>query len=329
MIAAVDAGGSKTHAVVTDLDGGLLGEGRSGPGNHQVVGLSAALDNQREALDAALRQAGARAEGLDFVQFGMAGLDRPADEALLRPGVEAMGLGAWGWACDTLQGLRCGSPDYVGIVLVCGNGTNAAARDRSGAVVQLGGVGYLFGDGTGGSQIASDAFRAAFRSWEGREEPSVLTELLPAWFGFRTMEELRDDFIDRGVSRIREPGLAKVVQEAAEGGDALAASLLRTAGDELGRSAVALLRRGLDLGPVPVRIVLSGGVVQGGRSPILMEALKARVAGAGFPAGIGVEYVVPRMPAAFGSVLLARDALGLASPPGIVEKFENYGGSAS
>ena len=54
----VDAGGSKTHAVICDEQGNILGKGASGNGNHQIHREHAAR-NIEEACNAALQEAGA------------------------------------------------------------------------------------------------------------------------------------------------------------------------------------------------------------------------------------------------------------------------------
>src|SRR5258708_22452203 len=82
--AGVDAGGSKTLAVVVDARGCEVGRGLAGGANYQSIGLERAVASLRGALDTALRAAG-YALPLTAAWIGMAGIDRAADRDLWLP----------------------------------------------------------------------------------------------------------------------------------------------------------------------------------------------------------------------------------------------------
>ncbi|HEV2237339.1 MAG TPA: BadF/BadG/BcrA/BcrD ATPase family protein, partial [Ktedonobacterales bacterium] len=85
----IDAGGSKTLAVVVDARGRELGRGRAAGANYQAMGLAAAREQVLAALAAALRAAGHSGRPT-AIWLGMAGVDRPADHALWLPHVAAL-----------------------------------------------------------------------------------------------------------------------------------------------------------------------------------------------------------------------------------------------
>ncbi|RLE39787.1 ATPase, partial [Candidatus Woesearchaeota archaeon] len=89
----VDAGGSKTHAVITDETGRVLGVGKSGTANWEIVGLKGAQAALRRAIWQALERAGVSPEHVSAACYGLAGLDWPSDEVRLTPVVAEMGLG--------------------------------------------------------------------------------------------------------------------------------------------------------------------------------------------------------------------------------------------
>jgi N-acetylglucosamine kinase-like BadF-type ATPase len=313
LILGVDGGGSKTRAVVTDIRGEIRGEGRAGCGNHQVNGIDAALAEIRAAAEQAVHEAGAVPDEITAACYGLAGADRPADFAILRPALASLPYRNWDVVCDTLTGLRTGSSDGVGVVLVCGSGTNAAGRNARGETIQTGGFGYLYGDAAGGSHMAEETFRAAVRSWEQREIPSRLTQDVPAWYGFETMEQLVNDWLDRGICHV-SPELTLVLHRAGEAGDELAVRLLKRTGHELGLAAASVIIR---LGGVaafgnrPIPIVLTGSVLQKGRSPHLLSALEETLRD---KTGAPFELVIPKIEPVFGAVLLAMERLGLPTP---------------
>jgi N-acetylglucosamine kinase-like BadF-type ATPase len=96
IVLGIDAGATKTFALVADEDGHILGFGQGGPGNHQVAGLEPALAEVRRSSEEALAQAGASSP-VDFGFLGLAGADLPVDFALLTPAVEpaSSAVGVW------------------------------------------------------------------------------------------------------------------------------------------------------------------------------------------------------------------------------------------
>ncbi|XEC92944.1 N-acetylglucosamine kinase [Paenibacillus tarimensis] len=321
IVVGVDGGGSKTHAAVVDETGKLLGRGASGCGNHQVEGIDPALNNIREAARIALQEAELQPDAVDFVMYGLAGADREKDFELLRPALANLSFSNWDVVCDTMEGLRTGSRENVGVVLVCGSGTNAAGRNQEGETVQTGGLGYLYGDAAGGGTMAIETFRAAVRSWELREIPSLLTTLVPQYFGHATMESLWNDCLDRDMYTMPRD-LTLVLHEAAKLRDELAIRLLKDTGRELGLAANSVIRRLNGFEGMTIPVVLVGSVLQQGRNPQLLQALNDTIAAAGHH----FTLVIPEMLPVYGAVMLAMDRLGIPVTPEMEKAFIAYGG---
>lgn len=322
-ILGVDGGGSKTYAVVVDEHGNNLGAGIAGSGNHQGRGIEIALCNIKDAIEKALSEANLTPEDMTFASFGLAGADREKDFSILRPALATLPFQNWDVVCDTLEGLRTGSENNVGVVLVCGSGTNAMGRNLEGAMVQTGGFGWLFGDDAGGSWMSQQTFRAAIRSWELRDPPSILQQLVAQHLGFPDMEAVFNHWLDEDLWRV--PGdLTVVLHEAEKQGDELAIRLLEHAGHELGLAANSVIRRlgGFGRLGISIPIVLVGSVVQKGRSPHLIEALRETVRAE----NENFEIVIPEMEPVYGAVLLGMDHLGIHASEDIAHKFIAYGG---
>ncbi|MBO7745681.1 ATPase [Paenibacillus sp. MWE-103] len=256
----IDGGGTKTHALLTDEHGRPLGKGRSGNGNHQIDAAGAAR-SIREAAEEALRQAGVAKDDVRHAYFGLAGADREADYRVLRPMVAAVGLPRHSIECDTIIGLRAGTDRPYGIAVICGTGTNCAGRNKQGEHLQVGGFAYMHGDFGGGGSLSVEVFRSVVRAWDGRERPTRLTEPLLALLGYPDVETMFHDFLDHDK---RVPvDAAKLLFDAAEAGDETALAILRTQGEELGRSAAAVARR-LGMGRDAFDVVLAGSLVTRG-----------------------------------------------------------------
>lgn len=321
LILGVDGGGSKTHAVIVDEQGEKLGSGVSGCGNHQGAGVQAALENIRRAAFAALKEAGVSPLEVSFVQYGLAGADREHDFNILRPALGQLPFKNWDVVCDTMEGLRTGSPDNTGVVLVCGAGTNAMGRTHTGVTVQTGGFGYLFGDTAGGYHMAIETFRAAVRSYEYRERPSILPALVSQHLGFQTMEQVMNHYLDMELNTVPFD-LTLVLHKAAEQGDCLAIEILKTIGRELGLAANSVVRRlgGWQTEQLPV--VLVGSVIQKGRSPHLLGELERTVRAE----NAGSYFIIPEMALVYGAILLGMDRLGISTKADLMEKFVSHGG---
>lgn len=271
----VDAGGSKTHALLVDEAGRVLGRGLGGNGNHQTA-FEETKRNIDGACGQALRDAGVTKEQVTFAYFGLAGADRELDYAVLRPMIASLDYERHAIACDTMIGMRAGTNQPYGAVIISGTGFNAAARNPQGEELQYGGFGYLFGDGQGsGTDLAIHAFRSAVRAWEGREQPTLLSVLVPQRLGYKSVQDMYDDALDNGKRPSNE--LAKVMFEAAAQGDAVAIRILHETGREHGNAVNALIKR-LGMEYETFDIVLTGSVLSRGSSPHMINGIKEAVA---------------------------------------------------
>ncbi|MFX3636331.1 MAG: N-acetylglucosamine kinase [Candidatus Pristimantibacillus sp.] len=270
----IDAGGSKTHALLTDASGHVIGKGHGGNGNHQTA-FGEAKKSIEDACLQALQEAGVTKEEVTFAYFGLAGADREPDYEILRPMIASLGFERHAIACDTMIGMRAGTKRSYGAVIISGTGFNSAARNAKGEELQYGGFGYLFGDGQGsGSDLAIHAFRSAVRSWEGREKPTLLTELVPQQLGYTSVQEMYDDALNNGIRPSVK--LAKTMFEAAGQGDAVAIRILEEAGLEHGNAVNALIKR-LGMEQEIFDVVLTGSVLSRGSSPHMIDAIKLAV----------------------------------------------------
>ncbi|MFC5453178.1 N-acetylglucosamine kinase [Paenibacillus aestuarii] len=298
----VDAGGSKTYTLITDELGKIIGKGEAGNGNHQT-GVERARANITSSVEMALQQAGLTREEIAFAFFGLAGADRPIDYTVLRPMIAELGFVRHAIDCDTMIALRAGTTQPFGVVLICGTGTNSAGRNRQGEFYQCGGFTYQFGDFGGGGTLAVEAFRSVIRAWDGREQPTLLTELLLKELNYRSVQEMFDDFMDHNK---RVPlHTAKLLFQAAEQGDEVACRILRIQGEELGKAATAVIRR-LHMEQETFDVVLAGSIVSRGDGPFVQHYIDQAVLEAAPLAKIVKLNVEPVV----GAVWLAMEAAG-------------------
>ena len=261
-VLAVDGGNSKADLALVAADGTLLAAVRGPTISHQAVGLDRGIANL-VALAAEAR----RTAGLDEVHpvasdavYSLAGADYPEDVRLLRRAIEATGLaGSTTVVNDTFGALRAGTHRPWGMVLICGQGTNAAAVAPDGRSARFDGVGEYSGDWGGGSSIGQAALAAAVRGRDGRGPRTALERLVPAHFAVTSPPALTKALYLGRIEHRRVSELAPVVFAAAAEGDAVARSIIDRLADELVAMAAALIRR-LRLGRLDPEVVLAGGV---------------------------------------------------------------------
>jgi len=314
----VDAGGTKTHALVADESGEVLGVGRAGTGNWEGVGLDGALAALRQAVGEALSAARTSPQEVTAAGYGLAGLDWPSDEARLRPLVEELGLsGPSVLVNDTFVALRAGAREPWGVVIVAGTGTTVAGRNRRGEMARTPGLGYPFDDWGSAPDLAQAALHAVARAYTGRGPATALSNRLVRLVGAADVADLLE-----GVSRWRYnlfPLVADVVRalmEEADGGDGAAREIVLRAGRELGGGAVVVIRR-LGMEDEEFDLVLAGGLFRSA-SPLLLDTLRGTVQAV----APGARPVRLDVPPVVGGVLLAMDAVGWAVTPEVRRRLE-------
>jgi N-acetylglucosamine kinase-like BadF-type ATPase len=259
LVLGVDGGGTKTHAVVADESGRVLGASAMGPSNWEEVGLARAADMLERATRTALDEAQVRAEELSASVFGLAGVDWDSDQFRISNILAPLRLGgAREIVNDAFVALRAGTAESWGVVVVAGTGSIAAGRNRAGRSFRTLGLGAYFGDFGGGSDISESAVLAVCEAHLGKGPETTLSELFCEHVRVATVPELLE-VLAREQDDL--PYVAEGILEAAEAGDEVARRILDHAGTELGRNG-ALVAERLGMIDEEFRLVLAGGLLQ-------------------------------------------------------------------
>ncbi|NOZ00729.1 MAG: hypothetical protein GXP54_02425 [Deltaproteobacteria bacterium] len=329
-VIGVDSGNTKTAAVCVTLDGELVAHNRVGPSNYQTLGPRGALEVLTEACLPLAETAAVAGKTLAGFGFGLTGLDRPRDEAVLdRVTGELIALLAETTRSlqdaprvmvnDAALVLRAGVDDGIGVAVSSGTGGNCVGMGRDGRRTQVGGLTRELGDGGGACDIARAGLRAAGRARDGRDPPTRITDLLLERLGIESIEDIMefmipaddaDDGRDKmGLRDILEAlgALAPLVFRAAAEGDRVAIGILEDEGRDLGLSVgIAGARLGFSRDD-EFPLVLGGGVLANAEDPTFEKAIVAE-ARTRFPRIVPIKL---QHHPVLGAVLLALDALSL------------------
>ncbi len=298
-VIGIDAGGTKTVGLLADGDGRILAEAREGGANlqtHGELGVEKVFDSILEQL--------AGGEAVDALCLGIAGVDRPDDEAVVRGILRRLGHRERARVVnDAIIALVAGAPERYGIVVLAGTGSIAYGIDRAGRSARSGGLGAILADEGSGYWLGKSALVAAVRAADGRGPATALGPLVLADLGVACVADLVSlVYPAPGLPRHRVAALAPLVEQAAQTGDAVAEQLLDAAARELALAGRAVFEQ-LSLAP-PFPVVLAGGTFKA------CPSLEPRLARALNLAGAEIRRL--EVEPAVGAVALALDAARLA-----------------
>jgi len=310
---AVDAGGSKTHAVLVSRSGTIIGAARAGSiefsDTHLVYRIGEDhLDAVWVAIERAIRAAGLDPDRPPFAELGvfcLAGADLPADDRRL-----SRWLRRNGWTReevlrnDTFAVMRAGTDRPWGVAIVCGQGTNCTAVAPNGRTYRLPAVGPISGDWGGGLEVGGAGLWHAIRAEDGRGERTALATTVPAYFGLRRPRQVMEAMYFHRIGEDRVSELAPIVFAAAAEGDRVANTIVEQQADEVVTMATTAIRR-LRMTKLDVDVVLGGGIFRN-RYRAFYDRIERGVAAVAPAARVHVLQAPPVL----GAALIGLDRIG-------------------
>jgi len=275
--AGLDAGGTKTHCLIADANGRVLGFGAAGPGNYEVSGSPSARREIEHALTGALNDAGLKSSDLTAIGLGVAGADVDEDFVMLEREVFGPVLGnlTRDFKNDSAAALRGGTHNSFGIVIACGTGCVCAGRNPAGTFGRVGGFGEEFGDECSGTTIGLAGLRSVIQAREGIIPATLLTGLFTARADCPDADALFRRLYQESITPQSLEPMAPLVFEAAFAGDSAACGILTRGGAYLG-AMVNAVARNLGMNADTFDVVMAGSVFKGS-SPLLLDSMSTVV----------------------------------------------------
>jgi glucosamine kinase len=299
IVIGIDGGGSKTHAIVADESGSVLGEA-TGPGSAVKPGEEdASADVIVEAAREALDRAGMTDVTPRVLCVGVAGVGREQARQALWQAVVSRDFASdvvvhtdFGIALDDAFG------DGPGVLLIAGTGSAAFGRSPAGTTGRCGGWGPVIGDEGSGTWIGRRALSIVSAAADGRESQTALTGAI------LTAAEVNEvmDLIPWAASATREQiaSLAPVVFSVAEGGDLRANAVISLAVEELMLHIRALGQSLFGDERAAIPVALAGGLMSKGST--LRKRLEHRLRAAVPGAQVKPGQIVPARGAVRGAL---------------------------
>ncbi|WP_019243304.1 MULTISPECIES: N-acetylglucosamine kinase [Bacillus] len=267
---AIDGGGTKTLAVLTDCTGKIIGRGKAGASNYHGVGEERAKQSLQVAIEEAINNTEMNEwdnRRIERAVFAIAGIDTERDEGIAKTIVEealknlSIEVETLYVENDCLSAMLGATGQCPGGLMIAGTGSIVYAHDGKGHIVRVGGWGHLLGDEGSGYWIGMQAIQIAMRMHDGREQKSELYTLLLRHFDFDSAEELCDWMYSSHFSVKKVANLAVIVHKAALSGDKISEKILLQASEQLAELLITGLSK-LQIVNCQWRIILQGGILQ-------------------------------------------------------------------
>jgi N-acetylglucosamine kinase-like BadF-type ATPase len=256
-VLGIDAGGSKTVALLATLEGRVIAEGRAGGANLRTHGELVVEKILHEVIDQVLD---GRPERPQAVCLGIAGVDRHDDAATIRGVMRRLGFRERTIIVnDALIALVAGAREAVGLVLVAGTGSIAYGVNARAVAARSGGWGPVLADEGSGYWIGRRALVAVMRHADGRGPRTALTPMVLERLHLARPDELVNEVYEGAERRQLVATLGQLVAQAQAGGDAVAAEILSDAASELVLAAASVVER-LEMRGDVFPTFLSGGM---------------------------------------------------------------------
>jgi N-acetylglucosamine kinase-like BadF-type ATPase len=270
----VDVGGTKSHALIADENGKVIGFSAHGSGNWEFVGFGAYTEVLENIINEALKSAGIPVDQITGAGFGISGYDWECQLADHETIIRKIGLNApIKVVNDTVLGLLAGSSEGWGLSVVSGTGCNCRGWDKdhkkTGRVIGGGEWSWEWG---GGSDLVNRAMRAVAFEWTQRGPKSGLTNAFIAAKGAANLDDLIEGLYTNRYELKSSDVL--IIFNLANQGNKAAQAVIRWAGKELASLAIGVIRQ-LEFEEIAFEIILIGSLFDG--SPIMIQSMQEKI----------------------------------------------------
>jgi len=301
-VIGVDGGGTKTVAVLSNLEGKILKLVKTGSSHPRNLGFKKAVENLAQTIEKILPKnkrilstfLGLPATEEEF-KFKKEKIKR---EFLKYKKVSPIFRGKLTIGSDQLAGFRSGTDEKEGVVLIAGSGCVVHSW-RGGKEAKVCGWGYLSEMGSA-FFVGQKALQNLFKDLDGRGPKTLITKFVFQRLKVKTKENLIEKIYSENPAKII-PSFAILVDDASKKGDAIAKRILVEAGEELALSANTVIRK-LNFQKIKFPLVLIGSMFN---SEIILNTVKKEVK----KIAPRVEFIRPKVDPAMGAAKLAIEKL--------------------
>jgi N-acetylglucosamine kinase-like BadF-type ATPase len=261
-VIGVDGGGTKTLAVLADMNGKIIKEVKGGPANLRDSGIETACGNVSAAIGKLLASKKSANVVSTYIGFpAMAEEFKKRKREILKQlakdkKIKIIFKGTVNAGSDQTVAYRAGTDSKDGIVAIAGMG--CVVRGWRGQIdVKVSGWGWLSSEGSA-FWIGNRVFLAILKSFDGRGEKTILSEMVFREFHLRSIDDLLIFVYKNPISKL--PLFAELCDRAARENDGIASQILHEAGREIAGSVLAAAKQLVFPIGGKIPLVIAGGV---------------------------------------------------------------------
>lgn len=278
-ILGLDGGGTKTDCYIFTKDGELAAFASGGATNHEKY--DGGFDEMTPVFDAIVGEAMAKLSigpaDIAASVYGMAGIDVPSQKIRMEDYLAKKGFKNALVVNDSFLGVKAGCTKGYGISFVNGTGNSVGGVDRDGKQLQVGGTGEFFGDLNGATGMSGAVICAVYSMFYRCGEKTSMAEKFFALLGIESPEQFTEAIYDQyfAGTLTNKDIHNEVLYKAANEGDTVALSLLKSFGDQFALSIGGCINN-LNFGE-EVEVVLIGSASLKALSPVMMDHCRERI----------------------------------------------------
>ncbi len=272
----VDAGKTKTVAILLNEKGEILGKSIEGPAG-VWLGEKTAFNNLRNAINNCITSANLDLGSITSIVISWADLDTRRDWELARKIIHRLKLPSKIKVIiehDAVAAFYAVTHGEPGVAVIAGTGSIAFGMNSKGERARASGWGWIIGDEGSAYWIAKESLNAASRAYDSRGEETMLIEEFKNFFNVDDLLEIAFVIHHKiGNDPAEISKLATITDKVAMKGDPVARRIMLKAGEELALSGIAVAKK---LG-MESEDILIGGVGSVFKSTLVSNAFKETI----------------------------------------------------
>ncbi len=241
----IDGGGTKTKAVLSDLDGKIICTTETGVSNVLIVGESGVKEVCAKILTIFIDKQKLKPNEIIYWSLGLAGAGRESDQERAQNGVESLGFEDKVLVTSDAHAALVGAfAGREGIIIISGTGSICFGVNDSGQLFRSGGWGHLLGDEGSGYFIGRHAVIAALKDYDQRGPSTKLRRSLENHFKVDSIHEIISKIYQaKEGAKVEIANIAPLVFHKTVSDDQIANEIISRAIDELGKLILSIAKQ--------------------------------------------------------------------------------------
>ncbi|WP_188454192.1 N-acetylglucosamine kinase [Virgibacillus oceani] len=316
-VVGIDGGGTKTIAVLADMQGLIVARSTGGPSNPNVVSKKSLINTFKMLLQDLEQQAPVQYKNLRSLFAGIAGTGNAENQKdieqiikqLLTEDVELQVVP------DSINALYSGTYGDPGIVQISGTGSITYGINGKRKHCRVGGWGYLFGDEGSGYDIGRQGIISVLKSVDGRGPKTKMLKMMLSHFNVDNVYGLIQNIYNSPMPKEEISPLSKIVFQAYKLNDSAANDILYNVVEELVLNIQTLYSKLFETDEL-VKVVLCGGIFN--EREIVPKLIDRKL-----QTYTSLKIVIPEIAPVCGSIIGAYIMNGIKPKKGLITNITN------